>query len=277
MTGTGTTTTTTTPSPGLRDTTRSEWTKLRSVRSTWLLLAIAAAVGIGLSLLFTVAVASKIDTMSAADRATFDAAAATRVGIDLSVILFVVFGALSAAPEFSSGMVRLTLTVTPNRLRVLAAKAITVALPTYVAGVVFTTVAFLGGQAIIRSADPSMALSLSSPGVLNSLNNWGSETATFALIALSLALVLRSAAGAIATSLGIIFAPLLLGGLLPLWASRHIIAYLPAAAAANLTSTHRDLASATYLDPQVAGWVLRAWVVAFLALAYLVLSRRDSG
>ena len=35
--------------------------------------------------------------------------------------------------------------------------------------------------------------------------------------------------------------------------------------------------SATYLDPQVAGWVLRAWVVAFLVLAYLALSKRDSG
>lgn len=62
-----------------------------------------------------------------------------------------------------------------------------------------------------------------------------------------------------------------------MWVSPHILAYLPAAAAANLTSARPDLISATYLGPQVAGWVLRAWVVAFLVLAYLALSKRDSG
>jgi ABC-2 type transport system permease protein len=270
-------TTATVPSPGLRDTTRSEWTKLRSVRSTWMLLALAAVIGIGLSLLFTYAAATTFPAMPAADRAKFDAAATARVGIDLSVILFVVFGALTAASEFASGMMRLTLTVTPNRLRVLTAKAIMVALPSYVAGVVLTTVAFLGGQAIIRSADPSMAVGLGSPGVLPSLVNWGTEMAAFALIALSLALLLRSAAGAIATSIGIVFAPAVFAQLLPLWVRQHIVTYLPASAAENLTNTHRNLSSATYLDPQVAGWVLGAWVLAFLASAYLALSRRDSG
>ena len=142
------------PAPTLRDTRRSEWTKLKSVRSTWVLLGLAAVIGIGMSMLFTFASTTSFHTMSAADRAKYDAAGATRVGIDLSVILFVVFGALAAATEFSSGMIRLTLTVTPNRLRVLLAKAIVVALPSYVSGAVFTTLAFLGGQLIIRSSDP---------------------------------------------------------------------------------------------------------------------------
>ena len=270
-------TTATVPVPGLRDTTRSEWTKLRSVRSSWLLLVIAGVIGIGLSLLFTVAVTTTFDKMTPADRANFDAAGVSRVGIDLSVILFIVFGSLSVASEFSTGMMRLTLTVTPNRLRVLLAKAITVGLPSYVAGVVFTTVAFLAGQSIIRSADPTMAVGLGSPGILSSLINWGSEMAAFALIALSLTVLLRSAAGAIATGIGIIFAPLLVGQLMPRWVLEHVMAYLPASAAENLTNTHRDLNAATYVDPQVAGWVLAAWVLAFLGSAYLALSKRDSG
>jgi ABC-2 type transport system permease protein len=270
-------TTATAPSPGLRETARSEWTKLRSVRSTWLLLAVAGVLSIGLSLLFTFATTTTFDTMSPQDRASFDAAGTSRVGVDLSLILFVVFGSLTAASEFSSGMMRLTLTVTPNRLRVLIAKAIMVALPCYLAGVVFTTAAFLGGQAIIRGADPTLALSIGSPDVLPSLINWGSEMAAFGLIALCLALLLRSAAGAIATSIGIIFGPLLVGQLLPFWVRHHIMAYLPASAAENLTNTKHDPTSATYLDPQVASWVLGAWVLAFLVGAYFALSKRDSG
>ncbi|OLR93767.1 hypothetical protein BJP25_16105 [Actinokineospora bangkokensis] len=265
------------PSPSLQETVRSEFTKLRSVRSTWLLLLIAGVIAIGLSLLFTFATTTTFDSMAPQDRAAFDAAGTTRVGVDLSLILFVVFGSMVASSEFASGMMRLTLTVTPNRLRVVLAKAIVVALPCYVAGVVYSTVAFLAGQAIIRGTDPSLALDLGSPGVLPSLFNWGSETAAFALIALCLTFLLRSAAGAIATSLGIIFGPLLIGQLLPLWVRQHVLAYLPASAAENLTNVRRDPTSATYLDPQVASWVLGAWVVAFLACSYLVLSKRDSG
>ncbi|PPK71301.1 ABC transporter permease [Actinokineospora auranticolor] len=263
--------------PSLRETTRSEWTKLRSVRSTWLLLLIAAVVAIGLSLLFTFAATTTFDTMTPEARAQFDAAGTTRVGVDLSLILFVVFGSLAASTEFSSGMVRLTLTVTPNRLRVVLAKAIVVALPCYLAGALFATVAFLGGQAIIRGADPTLALDLGSQNVVTSLLNWGSEAAAFALIALCLTLLLRSAAGAIAVSMGVIFGPLLIGGLLPLWVKQNVLAYLPASAAENLTNVRRDPTVATYLDPQLASWVLGAWMLAFLATAYLVLGKRDSG
>ena len=65
--------------------------------------------------------------------------------------------------------------------------------------------------------------------------------------------LLRSAAGAIATAIGIIFAPLLIGQLMPAWVLKHIMAYLPASAAANMTNTHKDLTSSTYIDPQSAG------------------------
>ncbi len=264
------------PKPGLHDTRRSEWTKLKSVRSTWMLLALAAVIGIGMSMLFTFASTTSFHSMSAADRANYDAAGATRVGIDLSVILYVVFGALAAASEFSSGMIRMTLTVTPNRMRVLLAKAIVVALPAYLSGAVFATVAFLGGQLIIHNADPSMSIGIGSPGVPGSLVNWGTEMAAWSLIALALGLMLRSAAGAIATGIGLIFAPLLVGQLMPVWVLKHIMAYLPASAAANMTNTHKDLSSSTYVDPQIAGWILGAWVIAFLGGAYLTMTRRDS-
>jgi ABC-2 type transport system permease protein len=263
--------------PGLRATMAAEWTKLRSVRSTWVTLAIAMVIGVGLSVLFTFASSTTFHTMSPAARANFDSAGTTLVGVNLSLILFAVLGALATSSEYASGMIRLTLTITPNRLRLLLAKAIVVVIPSYVFGALFATISFLAGQAIIRGADPTLAVGFGSPNVVSTLINWGSENTAFALIAMALGILLRSAAGAIATAIGIIFGPLIVGQLLPAWFQRHILAYLPDSAAGNLTNPRPDHSSATYLDPQVASWVLGAWVVGFLVFAYLVMNKRDSG
>lgn len=263
--------------PGLRATAKAEWTKMRSVRSTWLTLGVAMVVGVGLSVLFTIASSTTFHTMSVQNKANFDSAGTTLVGVNLGLILFAVLGTLAASGEYASGMIRLTLTITPNRARVLFAKAIVVAIPSYVFGVLFATISFLAGQAIIRGTDPTLSVGFTSPHVVSTLINWGGENAAFALIALALGILLRSAAGAIATTIGIIFGPPLIGQALPRWFQQHILTYLPSSVAGNLTNAHPDPASATYLDPQIASWVLGAWILGFLALAYFVMSKRDSG
>lgn len=262
--------------PGLTSTIGSEWTKLRTVRSTWLTLGIALVVTVGFSLLIAFVYGSSFKTLPLDQRTNFDAAGYSLVGATLGMILFAVLGVLLVSTEYASKMMQVTLAVTPRRGRVMLAKGAVVAVISFVCGVVYTLVSFFVGQAIFSSYNVPH-LGLGGPGVLRSLLGWGATMAAFSLIAMALGILLRSAAAAIATSIGVIFAPLIVGGLLPSWVQHHIMAYLPESASTNLNSAQPDLTSSTYLQPGVAGLVLLAWVVVLLGGAYAVMKSRDSG
>lgn len=262
--------------PGLPATLTSEWTKLRTVRSTWLTLGVALLVCVGLSLLFTVANVVSYDSLPPEQRAAFAPGDTSLVGMSIGLVLFAVFGVLLVSSEYASGMMRLSLTITPKRGRVLLSKAVLAFAVPFVAGTVFASVAFLGGQAML-SGSHAPHLGLGDHGVVRGLLGWGAQTAAFALIAVALGVLLRSAAGAIATSIGIIFAPLIISNLLSEWLRAHIMAYLPSSAAGFLGAIEPDVKSPEYLTPGVAGLVLAAWVVALLGAAYFVLRSRDSG
>lgn len=262
--------------PNLFGTIGSEWTKLRTVRSTWSTLGIALVVSVGLSVLFTFAAGSWFDKLPADQRATFDAAGTSLVGVNLGMILFAVLGVLVVSAEYASGMMQLTLSVTPRRARVVVAKGTVVAALSFVCGVVYPLIAFVAGQAVLRGyAVPSVGFG--SPGVVRSLLGWGVAMAAFSLIAMSLGILLRSAAGAIASSIGLIFAPVIVSGLLPNWVRHNILAYLPDSVASNLSSAQSDHTSATYLAPGTSFVVLVIWVGVLLAAAYSVMKSRDSG
>ena len=100
---------------------RMEWIKLRSLRSTWWVLAVIIAGAIG------IAVAVGVNTEDATADLTNNALA----GIALGLLLTGVLGVLAVTGEFSSGTIRATLAAIPNRPLVLAAKAATICAATY--------------------------------------------------------------------------------------------------------------------------------------------------
>jgi ABC-type transport system involved in multi-copper enzyme maturation permease subunit len=115
------------------DTLAAEWTKLTSLRSTYITLAL----GIGLSLAATpligIAFGSRWDSMSASEQADFQPAAFAMFGYLFSQIIFAVLGVLVVASEYSSGQIRLSLAATPRRGRLLfASHAASVASPALV-------------------------------------------------------------------------------------------------------------------------------------------------
>ncbi|GAA1952229.1 ABC transporter permease [Amycolatopsis minnesotensis] len=262
--------------PGLGATFSSEWTKLRTVRSTWATLGVALLVSVGLSLLFTLANAASFDELSTQQRAAFTPGDTSMVGMSLGLILFAVFGVLLVSGEYASGMIRLSLTITPKRGRVLTSKVLLAFAVAFTGGTLFAVVSFGGGQAML-GGDGLPHLGFGDPGVLRAMFGWGLQAAGFALIAVALGVLLRSAAGAIATSIGIIFAPLIVSGLLSDWLREHIMAYLPSSAAGFLGAIEPDVHSPEYLTPGIAGLVLAGWVVVLLGAAHLVMRSRDSG
>ena len=102
---------------GLSGQLRSEWTKLRSVRSTWVCLVIVVVAGIGLSALVTDVEAGRWGTLGLADRATFDPVRFSQTGTFLSQFVVGVLGALVVTSEYATGSIRTTLSASSRRGR----------------------------------------------------------------------------------------------------------------------------------------------------------------
>ncbi len=260
--------------PGFGNTLTSEWSKLFSVRSTYIALALGLLLSIGMTALVSLAVGSTFDDWQPAEQADFEPIMFSMIGIIFGGIIYSVFGVLAVTGEYSSGMIRQTLTATPKRGRVLAAKALIVAVVVTIFTLITTVGMFLVGQVIYDSFDmPTVGLGESDAlrAVLGlTLLGW-----CFPLIGLALGFILRSAAGAITAVLAILWLPEIFGGLLPLWWRENVISLLPGPAMDSIAIGH-IVDSATYSDPWVGGAITLGWMVIFLGAAFVFLTRRDA-
>ena len=105
---------------------RSEFTKVRTVRSTYLTLIALVVVTVGLSCLLSWATAANWAKESASSRASFDPTATSLTGFILGQVFIAAFGVLALTTEYSTGMISATLTAQPRRIDVYAAKALVV-------------------------------------------------------------------------------------------------------------------------------------------------------
>jgi ABC-2 type transport system permease protein len=254
---------------------RSEWTKLASLRGTWIKLAIAFVLSVGLTALLALIIGATWDDASAADRASHDPAGIGLLGSLFSMIVFAVIGATAVTSEYGSGMMRITLTATPRRGRVLAAKAAVIAAVTLVAGLVTATTTFVVAQLVLASYGVPAA-SLGDDDALRTVLADAALTPVLPVIAVALGFATRSTAGAITSVLGVVFLPWILGGVLPRWWRENALDYLPGAASEAITSGHLETATEGLLAPGAAALVLLGWLALFLGAAWLVLERRDA-
>ena len=180
---------------------RMEWQKLRTIRSTWYIVAFFAVSMIGLAM---VALSHEgYAQLSAADRASFDPTHDCFIGLILGQLLLGALGVLAITSEFSSGMIRATFAAAPRRPLVLAAKAAVLGSVTLVAGEITAFTAFLAGQAALHA--PAPHATLGQPGVLRAVLVAGAYPALIALIGLGIGAVIRHTAGAICVLVGVLF------------------------------------------------------------------------
>src|SRR5580704_3209150 len=153
---------------GFGGTLRSEFTKIRSVRSTYWTLLVLLAVSIGIGAAISAGTAASWSHTSASDRATFDATQASIAGLFyLGQLVIVVLGAMVFTAEYSTGMIRTSLTAMPRRLTVYAAKVVVFACIALVVTIVAAFVAFFLGQALLASTHENATLS--QPNVLRAV------------------------------------------------------------------------------------------------------------
>jgi ABC-type transport system involved in multi-copper enzyme maturation permease subunit len=245
-----------------------EWTKLRSVRSNYITLLIAAAVTLGLTGIvakgFSAAPANgqqnPIDPL-----ASNFLAFAEYTGIPVTVLSTLVF-----TSEYGSGLIRSTFTAIPRRCTVLAAKAAVTGGAVLVIGEFLAFACFLLTQAIL-SGNPRH-LSLADHGVLGGVLAAGFALAVFALIAVGIGAIVRHTAGGIAASLAVAF---LIGALslaLPAPWNIRIGRFTPPFAAYQTILLHPQ---SGLLSPTLSLLVLIAWPAVILLAAAVVITRRD--
>jgi ABC-type transport system involved in multi-copper enzyme maturation permease subunit len=212
----------------------SEFTKIRSVRSTyWTLFAlVVACVGIGAlfswgqterliriksgatfrgNVLPPGAVANAVAHVSAEIRAS--AASISLFGLLIGQLIIIVLGALSITSEYSTGMIRTSLSTMPRRGTVFAAKGVVFGAVALVTGTVTSFLAFFVGQAILSSQHVNTTLS--HPEVLRAVFGGGLFLAVCGLLSFGIGAALRHTAGAIASGIGLMFVVWILSGFLP--------------------------------------------------------------
>src|SRR5581483_5357095 len=102
---------------------RSEWTKLWSVRATRWSLLVATVLTIGFPILASSIISSHWGSRSPHDRLHFNPLDPALIGSQIAQLAIGVLGVLVISSEYSTGMIRATLTAVPKRLPVLWAKA----------------------------------------------------------------------------------------------------------------------------------------------------------
>ena len=249
----------------------SEWTKLRSVRSTRYALLAAVVLTIGLAALASTVIVNHWAYMGAADRANFNPLDASMVGLNFAQLAIGVLGVLVITGEYSTGMIRSSLTAVPRRLPVLWAKAGVFAGVTLVLMVPAALVAFFVSQSILSGQHIQIAFS--HPGVARAVIGAGIYLTVLGVFAMGLGAIVRNTAGGITAFAGILFVLPGLMHVLPTSWSNAISPYLPSNAGGQIMSIARDPHT---LSPWGGFAVFLGYTVVVLAIAAVLLVRRDT-
>ncbi len=255
-----------------RDVVRSEWTRLRTVRSTYWTLIAAAIFMVGLSAIVCAVYVAQFDKLTARDKATFNPVTYSLVGAGLAQLAIGVLGVLIITNEYASHMIRTTFAATPQRTTVLAAKAAVFGVVTFVVTTIAALAAFLVGQAILSGEH--LGVAISEPGAIRSVVGTGLYLSVLGLLALGLGTLLRKTAGAIAALFGMLFIVPVIVSLLPS-SINGIQKYLPSNAGQEIMFGSGQNTSDA-LSPWAGFGVFCLYALVTLGIAAVVLVRRDA-
>ena len=250
---------------------RSEWTKLRSLRSTMWTLGITVVLGIGISALATAETRAHWSSMSIGDRLSFDPTSTSLIGVFVGQLTIGVLGVLVMSGEYGSGTIRATFSAAPRRPLVLVAKAAVFGLVALVAAEIVSFLSYFLGQALLTA--PATHTTLGSPGALRAVAGSGIYLSLIGLCALGLATIIRHTAGAISAFLGILLVVPIIVRALPTSLANEIERFMPDHIGAAVVSLHMGQYS---LAPWTGLVVLCGYAVALLVIGGVLLVRRDA-
>ena len=249
---------------------RSEWTKLRALRSTWWcgLTAVVLIVGLGAAIAGSGAPYHVSAGNSAAGGVTISLA-----GILFAQLVLGVLGVLAFSGEYATGMIRATLAVVPSRLPVLWAKLAVLAGLVLPVSLLAAVAEFFTATALESSRGGS-AISLTDPGVLREVAGASLYLTVIAVIGLALgALFRRTAAGLAVFAAAFLVVPLV-AAYLPA-SIKGFAPYLPSNAGGTIWGAGK-LFGGHQLSPWTGFAVLCGYAIVLTALAAWRLRRHDA-
>ena len=212
-------------------------------------------------------------------------AAVFLVGTFAGLIAVIVVAAMFITAEYRRGLIRTTLTASPRRGRVLAAKAVVVGSVAFVAGLAAAAAAVIFGTQLARSR--SYVYPVSSLTELRMIVGTAALLAVAAVLALAVGTMLRRSAAAVTVVIVVIVLPYFLSvtSVLPAGAADWVLRITPAAAFAvqqampqypQVTAIYSPASGYYPLAPWAGFAVLCGWAAIAVVLAQVLLRRRDA-
>jgi ABC-type transport system involved in multi-copper enzyme maturation permease subunit len=249
----------------------SEWTKLRSVRSTVFTLLAMVLVCVGLGGLLAWGMLSRWDHRSSVEQAAFVPSSFSLNGLFLGQLVIGVLGVLVISAEYSSGTIRATLSAVPQRPLVLVAKSVVFAITAYIVAQITCLLAFFLVQAIL--SQKHIETHLTAPGVPRVVFGGALFLTAVGLLGLGLGALLRHTAAAISTLFTLMLVLPILSNFMPDTWQANVDKYLPLNAGQAVFQLHTEQNA---FSPWAGIGVLAGYALIALVAGGVMLSRRDA-
>jgi ABC-2 type transport system permease protein len=249
----------------------SEWTKLRSLRSSYWCVGVIALAMVGLAVLMGIRWAEVLAHDPPGKGAGFDATNTVLSGVYLAQVVLGALGVLTISSEYSTGMIRATFAAVPQRRTLLAAKLAVLTGSVLVLAEVLCFASFGLGQSLLSRK--GFGVSIADPGVLRAVSGAGLYLTAVSLLGFGLGALIRHTAGALSTFFGVLFALTVLSDLLPTDWRNHVINYMPANAGSQIFTVVPVHGA---LSPWTGLAVFCLYPTAALTGAFLLIGSRDT-
>jgi len=292
---------------GLRGVIASEFTKIRSVRSTYWTIAALFIVGVGIAALIGFGIANNIHNQPWNKAGTDGTQSILTPFLFIGQLIIAVIGAMVITSEYSTGMIRTSLTAMPRRGTVYLGKLIVLTVVTLVVSLVTSFLAFFVGSATLSGSGVAGSLFHNvtipanvnmSPGPQgpNSPPNYtfvGTDVITsghvlmaiigsalfvtvVALIAFGLGAIIRHTAGAISSVFGLLFVLSIIIQVLPDTWRWDISRFFPDAAGRVLSVTLPGQQNPHLWSTWPQFLVTVAWAVVLVGAGGYLFRKRDA-
>jgi ABC-2 type transport system permease protein len=247
---------------------KAEWTKLRTLPSTWRTVVIATVISIALGIILCISQVHAWSAMTAQQRQGFDPTACSLFGIVfVGAVVLAGLGVRAVTAEYVTGMIRSTFIATPTRRLVLVAKAVVTGAFVFPVALLAAVVSFEIGQRIFAGKD--LQVTLGQPGVLQAVVFGAVAVSLITIFGVGLGGLIRHTAGATTALVLVIVGGVTLGQLLP----AGLREYVPGTALQAAVTVNR---SAGLLKPGTAILVLGIYALVTMTAASFRVAHRDA-
>jgi ABC-2 type transport system permease protein len=290
---------------GLRGVIASEFTKIRSVRSTYWTIAALIVVGVGIAALIGFGIANSIQHQPWNKAGTDGTQSILTPFLFIGQLIIAVIGAMVITSEYSTGMIRTSLTAMPRRGTVYLGKLIVLTVVTLVVSLVTSFLAFfvgsltLSGSGVAGSLFHNVTIPANanvSPSGPNSPPNYtfvGTDVITpahvltaiigsalfvtvVALIAFGIGAIIRHTAGAISSVFGLMFVLSIIIQVLPDTWRWDIMRFFPDAAGRVLSVTLPGQQNPHLWSTWPQFLVTVIWMVVLVGVGGYLFRKRDA-